>query len=408
MSSDFKTKHVILVPDGTADFPIPEIDNRTPLEAASTPNMDSIANNGVIGLARTVPAGMDPGSDVANLSILGFSPKECYSGRAPLEAASMGVGLKDSDLAFRLNLVTLSENYTIMRDHSSDHITSQEAEELIRSLEPLAESMGFRLFPGVSYRHLLVWGQGPDSVETYPPHDFLGLPVDSKLPAGFGSQALLKFIIASWKHLEENPVNELRIRRGQGPANSVWPWGQGRRPKMVPHTEKYGIKGTVISAVDLLRGIGKLAGLDAASNPEWTGYLDTNYQSKVDTALGALKDQDLVFVHVEAPDETGHGGKLDLKIKAIEDFDAKVCGPMLQGLSDYEHWRILLLPDHYTPLSLRTHSSEPIPFALADSDDFNAVKEGPGYSEPTAKKSGLMIDNAYELFEILLGRKSLG
>ncbi len=408
MSSDFKTKHVILVPDGAADFPIPEIENKTPLEAALTPNMDRIANSGVIGLARTVPTGMDPGSDVANLSILGFSPNECYSGRAPLEAASMGVDLKDTDLALRLNMVTLNENYTIMRDHSSDHISSQEAEELIHSLEPLAGSMGFRLFPGVSYRHLLVWGRGPDSIETHPPHDFLGLPVDNKLPSGDGSQMLLKFIIASWKLLEVHPVNELRIRRGQGPANSVWPWGQGRRPKMVPHTEKFGITGTVISAVDLLRGIGKLAGLKAASNPEWTGYLDTNYQSKVDTALEALKDQDLVFLHVEAPDETGHGGKLDLKIKAIEDFDAKVCGPMLEGLSDYEHWRILLLPDHYTPLSLRTHSSEPTPFALLDSNDFSNTKEGPGYSERIANQSGLILDNAHELFEILLGRKSLG
>jgi 2,3-bisphosphoglycerate-independent phosphoglycerate mutase len=407
MSSDSKTRYLILVPDGAADFPIPELDNMTPLGAANTPNMDKLANSGRIGLARTIPQGMDPGSDVANLSIIGFSPKEVYTGRAPLEAASMGVELSETDLAFRLNLVTLNDNYTTMKDHSADHITTQESRELVRDLSRLAARAGFDLFPGVSYRHLLVWPKGPDRLSTFPPHDFPGLPIDARFPKGSGSDALLRFIVGSWKILESHPVNEFRMRRGQGPANSVWPWGQGRKPEMVTHTVRFGITGSVISAVDLLRGIGRLAGLEAKESPDWTGYLDTNYASKVQAALEALETQDLAFIHVEAPDETGHGGKLDLKIKAIEDFDAQICGPALTGMARYPNWRVLLMPDHYTPISLRTHSPEPVPFAITDSESFNESKEGPGFNERAAKDSGLMIEKSHELIEVLLGRRDM-
>jgi 2,3-bisphosphoglycerate-independent phosphoglycerate mutase len=360
-----------------------------------------------MGVGRTIPEGMDPGSDVANLSIMGFDPLEVYTGRAPLEAASMGVELAADDLAFRLNLVTLAENYTVMKDHSSDHITTKESSELIDSLKPLAGNMGFRLFPGVSYRHLLVWDKGPDSLFTVPPHDFPGHALDTRLPRGSGSDALLRFIIGSWKILETHPVNELRMRRHQGPANSVWPWGQGKKPNMTTLTERFGITGTMISAVDLLRGIGKLAGLQAIERSDWTGYLDTNYASKVGDALEALKEQDLAFIHVEAPDETGHGGKIDLKMKAIEDFDSKICGPALEGLSEFPNWRILLMPDHYTPISLRTHSPAPVPFLVADSETFKTDSKGPGYSERSADETGLFIENAHELIEILLGRKTL-
>jgi 2,3-bisphosphoglycerate-independent phosphoglycerate mutase len=404
MSSASETKYLILVPDGMADTPLPELEGATPLETANTPWMDKMASAGKIGLARTVPDGMEPGSDVANLSLMGYSPAEVYTGRAPFEAASMGVTLRQEDLAFRLNLVTLERNYTMMADHSADHISTQEAHEIAQSLAIAAEELGLLLVPGVSYRNLVVWPDGPDGLVTYPPHDIPGEDIARYLPTGPGSDVLLRLIIKSWKILEEHPVNQRRLKRCQGPANSVWPWGQGRPPKMRTLRDRFGISGSVVAAVDLVRGIGKYAGLEIVQVQGATGYLDTNYVGKANAALESLRTKDFVFLHVEAPDEAAHSGQLDLKIKAIEDFDEKIVGPVLEGLQEFPKWRVLLTPDHRTPLATRTHSLDPVPFALLDSAQWNAKKDETtrGFSEKAAESADWFVEDASKLIEILL------
>jgi len=409
MSSDSETKYVILVPDGMADALIPELDGGTPLEAARTPWMDRMSAAGTIGLARTVPEGMGPGSDVANLSIMGYSPALVYTGRAPFEAASMGVVLEENDLAFRLNLVTLERNYNVMSDHSADHISTPEAHELAAFLTPAVESFGMTLVPGVSYRNLLVWTDGPEGCVTHAPHDFPGEPIAQRFPSGPGADVLLRLIIRSWKLLENHPVNQRRIKRCQGPANSVWPWGQGRPPRIKTYREKFGITGAVVAAVDLVRGIGKYAGLDIIDVPGATGYLDTNYQGKVEAAMAALKERDFAFLHVEAPDEAGHSGQRDLKVKAIEDFDEKVVGPVLKGLEAFPRWRVLLIPDHQTPTATRVHSAEPVPFVMLDSGMWNPDAEEPdkGFSEHAALATGRMVEEASRMVEFLLEKEKL-
>jgi 2,3-bisphosphoglycerate-independent phosphoglycerate mutase len=404
MSSVSDTKYLILVPDGMADLPVPELNGATPLKAAKTPWMDKMSATGKIGLARTVPEGMEPGSDVANLSIMGYSPSGVYTGRAPFEAASMGVNLRGNDLAFRLNLVTLERNYTLMADHSADHISTPEAHEIAQSLAFEAEELGLALVPGVSYRNLLVWKDGPDGVVTHAPHDIPGEDIAKFLPTGPGSDVLLRLIIKSWKILEEHPVNQRRLKRCQGPANSVWPWGQGRPPKMRTLKERFGISGAVVAAVDLVRGIGKYAGLEIVQVPGATGYLDTNYEGKAHAALESLKDRDFVFLHVEAPDEAAHSGQLDLKIKAIEDFDEKIVGPVLAGLREFPKWRVLLMPDHRTPISMRTHSADPVPFVLLDSGDWDPAGEvsGVAFDEQAAEASDWLVEDASKLMDMLL------
>lgn len=408
MSSDSKTKYLILVPDGMADPFEGEESLATPLATAKTPWMDKMAATGVVGLARTVPEGMDPGSDVANLSIMGYSPKEVYTGRAPFEAASMGVGLGRNDVAFRLNLVTLERNYTIMSDHSADHISTPEAKEIVASLAPMIEGLGLHLVAGISYRHLLVWSDGPAGCTTYPPHDFLGRSVDAHLPSGPGSNVLVRMIVKSWKLLEQHPVNLQRLKRAQKPANSVWPWGQGTPPRIRTLGDRFGVTGATVAAVDLVKGIGEYAGLTAIEVPGATGYLDTNYQGKVESALDVLKDKDFVFLHVEAPDEAGHSGQKDLKIRAIEDFDEKVAGPILEGLKTFERWRILLMPDHQTPVGTRIHSSDPVPFILLDSSQWDPAKEAArSFTEQAAHATGTFVPDAAKLIEVLFEQEQL-
>jgi 2,3-bisphosphoglycerate-independent phosphoglycerate mutase len=405
MSLDYKTKYLIMVPDGLADHYDPALENGTPLMAARTPWMDKMASAGVVGLTRTVPEGMHPGSDVANLSIMGYSPAEVYTGRAPFEAASMGVGLGPNDLAFRLNLVTLERNYTIMADHSADHIPSSEAGEIVASIAPVVESLGLQIVAGVSYRNLLVWTNGPDGCITHAPHDFPGQPVHPRFPSGPGADVLLQIIIKSWRILEKHPVNQRRIKRCQGPANSVWPWGQGKPPRIRTWKERFGVTGAVVAAVDLVRGIGAYAGLESIDIPGATGYLDTNYEGKVNAALHALKEKDVVFLHVEAPDEAGHSGQRDLKIKAIEDWDEKVAGPILRGLQAFDRWRILLMPDHRTPVMTRMHSAEPVPFILLDSREWDPQQEiMRPFNEQIAESSGQMVQDASKMIDMLLER----
>lgn len=409
MSSDSKTKYLILVPDGMADSCDENGGQLTCLAEAKTPWMDRMAATGVIGLTATIPDDMAPASDVANLSIMGYNPREVYSGRAPLEAASMGVLLRQSDLAFRLNLVTLDRNFTVMADHSADHISTPESRELIGTLGPEIEALGFSVTPGVSYRHLLIWENGPDGLVTHPPHDFPGLPIAPNLPTGPGADKLIRLIIKSWKVLDKHPVNLRRSKRGQGPANSVWPWGQGKPPALKTLTERFGINGSVVAAVDLIKGLGKYAGLEIINVQGATGYLDTNYHGKAQATIEALKHKDLVFLHVEAPDEAGHSGQKELKIKAIEDFDEKIIAPVMDGLKQFDSWKILIMPDHQTPVTSRIHERGKVPFLMLDSAAWaeSSGEPGSGFTEKSATSSGKVVPEASKMIEILLGREKI-
>ena len=409
MSSDSKTKYLILVPDGMADSCDEGCNPATCLAESKTPWMDRMAGAGVIGLTSTIPEGMAPASDVANLSILGYNPREVYSGRAPLEAASMGVLLRQRDLAFRLNLVTLDRNFTVMADHSADHISTPEARELIGTLGPDIEALGFSVTPGVSYRHLLIWENGPDNLITHPPHDFPGQPIAPNLPKGPGADKLIRLIIKSWKILERHPVNLRRVKRCQGPANSVWPWGQGKPPALKTLQERFGVTGSVVAAVDLIKGLGKYAGLEIINVQGATGYLDTNYHGKAQATIDALKHKDMVFLHVEAPDEAGHSGQKELKIKAIEDFDEKILSPVIEGLKQFDSWKILIMPDHQTPVETRVHEKGMVPFLILDSEAWNKFSGEPGvkFSEQAAKSTGKIVPEASKMIEILLGRENI-
>jgi 2,3-bisphosphoglycerate-independent phosphoglycerate mutase len=395
-------KYVILVGDGMGDYPVAELGGRTPLEAAATPNLDLLASRGELGCARTIPPGMEPGSDIANLAIMGYDPARYHTGRAPLEAAALGVALGPQEVAFRCNLVTLRPegDRLFMEDYSAGHISSDAARELIGALEAALGREGRHFFPGVSYRHLLVWAAGQASWRTFPPHDWTGKEV-GHLMAG-EAQALWELVRASWPILADQEVNRRRLAAGERPATSIWLWGQGRPPQLPTLQERYGLAGAVISAVDLIRGIGRYAGLKAILVPGATGFLDTNYAGKVAAALEALKDVDLVFVHVEAPDEAGHSGELALKLRAIEDFDAQVVGPLLAGLPALGAHRVLALCDHLTPIAVRTHTPEPVPFVLFDSRSSRNLDRP--YSEAAARAAGLLLEQGADLLPRLLER----
>jgi len=395
-------KYVILVGDGMGDYPVPELAGKTPLEAARTPHLDELARQGELGLARTIPPGKEPGSDIANLAIMGYDPARYHTGRAPLEAAALGVDLGPNEVAFRCNLVTLRHEDAglIMEDYSAGHISSDEAKELIAALQAALGRDGRRFYPGVSYRHLLVWTQGDAAWRTYPPHDWTGKEVGHLM--GGEARSLWDLVRATWPVLQDHPVNRSRLAAGKKPATSIWLWGQGRPPQMPTLKERFGLTGAVISAVDLIRGIGKYAGLTPILVPGATGFLDTNYAGKVEAALGALQEMDLVFVHVEAPDEAGHSGELSLKLQAIEDFDAQVVGPMRAGLDKLGDYRLLVLCDHLTPLAVRTHTPEPVPYVLYDSRTPGNQRRP--YSEAAAQAAGLLLEQGADLLPRLLQR----
>ena len=399
-------KYIVIVGDGMADRPLEELGGKTPLQKAVTPNMDRLAATSSLGRVRTVPVGMHPGSDVANLSILGYDPAEYYSGRAPLEAASIGVALGNNDVAFRCNLVTLKYNRertkAVMEDYSSGHISSDEAAELIKEVSSQLGTETISFYPGVSYRHLMVWADGSTDIECVPPHDMLGKEVVDYLPVGRGEEVIRKIMMDSVDILESHPVNRSRVKAGKNPGNSVWLWGQGRRPQMPTFLEKYGISGALVSAVDLTKGLGIYAGFEILKVPGMTGYLDTNYQGKAAATIEALKRVDFVYLHVEAPDEAGHSGNCKDKIQAIEDFDRYIVGSVLEGMKAFPEYRILVLPDHATPVELRTHSAEPVPFMLFDSRALknNAVS---AYDETiTQRDDGMVFEEGYKLMDYFI------
>ena len=393
---------MVLLGDGMADYPVAELGGKTPLQAARTPHLDRLCQQGKLGLVRTVPPGLPPGSDVANLSIFGYDPALHFTGRAPLEAAAMGVKLGPDDVAFRCNLLTISRRgeKEFMDDFSAGHISSQEARQIIAGIEKALGSHEFNFYPGVSYRHLLVWRNGGRSLSltTTPPHDITGKPIAEYLPRGEGQEGICGMMEEARQLLQNHPVNEARQKAGKKPANAIWLWGQGKAPSLLPITKRFSLEGSVISAVDLMKGIGFYAGLEIVNVPGATGYLDTNYAGKAEYALREISKKGFVYVHVEAPDEASHNGNLKDKIQAIEDFDGKIVGPIWHGLQAYENFRLLVLPDHPTPLVLKTHSSEPVPFVVFSSEDGGrALKKERFFDELSAQKAGLLIEKGHEL-----------
>lgn len=400
-----RTKYLVLVGDGMADYPIEELGGKTPLEVANTPNMDLIASCR-IGCVKTIPDDMEPGSDVANLALMGYDPSVYHTGRSPLEAASMGVKLGENDVAFRMNLVTLdrrSYNEIIMVSHSSGDITTEESSEIIRDLKKFIEIRGTTIYPGVAYRHLLVWKNGPEDALTIPPHDVLDQNMAEYLHSS--GNPVVEMIQDSWESLEYHPVNNKRKKALLKEANSIWLWGQGKAPALPAFRNIYGLEGGVISAVDLIKGIGKYAGLTSIHVDGATGYLDTNYRGKAEGAIEGLKNMDFVFVHVEAPDEAGHNGNYKEKIQAIESFDREVVGVALEGLKDFDDYRIMVVSDHYTPVIKKTHTSEPAPFAWAGREELEKVQKTLGFTEKYAAGSSLLIAPGHRLMEEFLGVK---
>ena len=398
-------KYIILLGDGMSDEPIAELGGKTPLEVAKTPNMDSLSQLGKIGLAATVPEGYPPGSDVANLSVFGYNPADCYSGRSPLEAASMGIELEPADVAFRMNFVWLEAHYgkLYMVDFSAGHISTEEAGLLVETLQDELGGDEFNFYPGVSYRHLMVWKNGKDQLTFTPPHDISTYSIEDHLPQGEGAHVLQDLANSAQMLLNSHSVNNQRVAEQKLPANSVWFWGHGRKPVMKTYQQLYGLTGAVISAVDLIRGIGVNAGLDIIEVPGATGYLDTNYRGKAEYAIESLKNTDFVYVHVEAPDEAGHGGLLKEKIEAIESFDRDVVGTILENISEIGDCRILITPDHPTPVEKRTHTSDPVPYILFDSRQ-NTDSQAKVYSEAEAKRCGEVVPG-HQLLSMLMDHR---
>ncbi len=406
-------KYIILLGDGMADRPHVDLGGKTCLQAARTPNMDLLASRGQVGMVQTVPEGFPPGSDVANLTVMGYDPRKYYSGRSPLEAASIGVELGADDVAFRCNLVTLRltggkssgsgrGRRAVMEDFSAGHITTQEARILIEEIDSKLGSEHLRFYPGVSYRHLMVWKCGKDKIECTPPHDIQDKDVLDYLPRGEGDDVINALMEASTELLLAHPVNKARQESGKRMANSIWLWGQGKRPSMPTFREKFGIEGSMISAVDLTKGIGIYAGFEVINVPGATGWLDTNYVGKAEHALFSLKTKDIVYVHVEAPDEAGHTGDLKNKLKAIEDFDEFVVGNIIHGMKQFDEYRIMVLPDHPTPIEIRTHSNDPVPFIIYDNTR-ERQGEPISYDEQIAgRKDVLFVSEGHTLMELFL------
>jgi 2,3-bisphosphoglycerate-independent phosphoglycerate mutase len=385
-----------------ADYPLKELNDRTPLEAARTPNMDFIARHGTLGRVKTIPDKMAPGSDVANISIFGYNPKEVYTGRGPLEAVNLGIELGEGDVAFRCNLVTVSQDK--LTDYSSGHISSSEAEILIKAIDKNLGTDKIKFYHGVSYRHLALFkggaAQGLENIQCKPPHDISGQEVAKNLPRGENADILIDLMQKSRAVLENHEINLVRIDLKENPANMIWLWGQGRKPAMQKFIDKYGLTGSVISAVDLIKGLGRTVGLEVINVLGATGYYDTDYEGKAKAALKSLKTKDFVFVHVEAPDEAGHNGDLREKITAIERFDQLVVGTILEGFKRNNNFRILVMPDHPTPVALKTHTADIVCFGMLG----KGIPEGnfAKYSEKESEKSSLSFDKGYELMDYFI------
>lgn len=393
-------KYIVVVPDGMADYPIARIGNKTPLEAARTPNMDFLAQQGMVGLVQTIPDGMKPGSDIGNMALLGYDPRSCHTGRAPLEAANQNIILADDEVAFRCNLITVADHKMI--DYSAGHISTKEAAILIEALNREIIQEGIKFYPGKSYRHLLiVKGNRVKEymqIKTHPPHDIIDWDIRNFLPGKAPAAEMLLMLMEKSKTIfAQHSVNQVRADLKEHPATMIWLWGQGVRPNLPPFEQKFGVRGGIISAVDLVNGIGRLAGLEVIDVPGITGYYDTNYLGKAQYALESLKKNDFVYVHIEAPDEAGHNGDLDAKISCIERIDRETIGTILNYFGQYEDVRILVLPDHPTPVELRTHTSDPVCFVMYGKDVIPDATAR--LTEPLAKGKGLKFASGEALLK---------
>jgi len=397
MAESTPTKYILLVPDGMADRPSAQLDGKTPMQVARKPNMDHLAAEGRVGAVKTIPDGMDPGSDVAAMSLLGYDPRKYYTGRGPIEAVSLEIPLNKEDVAFRCNLV--SSDGTVMVDYSGGHVSTDEARELITLLDEKLGTPRIQFYPGVSYRHIMVWRDGSEDVKTEPPHNIIGKPIEEYLPIGDGEDMLRTLIFDSLEILDDHPINRRRRDEGQNPANMIWPWGQGRALNLPKFLFKTGHTGSVVAAVDLVKGMGRAAGLSVVEVPGATGYLDTDFEGKARAALEALKNRDFVLVHIEAPDEAGHLGDVEKKIEAIENVDKRCLGVMLEGLRDVERFRILVAPDHVTPIEIRTHASDPVPFALYSS--FEPAGTSLPFDERAVEETKLTVEEGHRLIDLL-------
>lgn len=388
-------KYIILLADGMGDIPVDELGGKTPLEAANTPNMDAMSKKSECGMVIPCVKGFPVGSEVGNLSMLGNDPNEYFTGRAAMEAANMGIKLGPKDVAFRCNLVMVKDGK--MFDYSSGHITTEEAKVLIKMLDKKLGSDECRFYPGKSYRHIMVM-KGGESVKAVPPHDITGQDIEEHMPKGAKSEVLIQLMRDSQYLLDGHEVNMKRRAEGKNTANMIWLWGQGKRLELPQFKDKYGLKGAVISAVDLVNGIGKSMGLEVVSVPGVTGFIDTNYGGKADYALKALKKKEFVYVHVEATDEMGHNGDIKGKILAIEKFDSMIVGKIAEGMKDFGEYRIMITSDHATPVKVGTHTMDPVPFMIYDSKN-EKIGLTAGYCEKSAGKTGINYDKGWALFE---------
>lgn len=400
-------KYLVLIPDGMADEKIEKIGNRTPMEAAKKPMMDALAKTALVGTVSNVPEGMVPESDTANMAILSFNPRVYSKGRSPLEAVSMGIEMQPDETAYRCNVVTLTDNGEdyddkIILDHSADEISTPEAAELIAALQEKLGNDVRKFYPGISYRHCLIWKNGNDQYPFMRPHDILGKRIGEYLPkAENGGEEFYRLMRESFEILNHHPVNEARRARGLKPANSAWLWSPGKKPQLPNFREKWGLKGAVISAVDLIKGIGLCAGMRSIDVPGATGNVHTNYKGKADAAVAAFREgYDYVYVHVEAPDECGHRAELENKILSVEKIDAEILKPVYDYLvSTGEPFRVMVLPDHPTPIRLRTHTIDPVPFFIYSS---NQPKSGVStFNEETAAQKSFYLPCGYRLMDLL-------
>ena len=415
-------KHVVFLGDGMADLPVAQLQNRTPLDCAAKPNMDRMAAEGLAGMVRTVPEGLQPGSDTANLSVMGYDPLKYYTGRSPLEAISMSIDLAPEDVTFRCNLVTLSKDMQavsssqaadfssqVMEDYSAGEIASDEAARLIEVINEHFSDDAWRFYPGKSYRHCLVWKNGSTDMTLIPPHDILTRAIGPYLPTGRHAKPILDMMVQAQSFLPDQPVNQARIRRNLNPANAIWIWGQGVRPDLPDLSGQYQLNGSVITAVDLVRGIGICAGLKVVDVPGATGTIDTNFAGKADAAIRELRSgRNYIYLHIEAPDECGHHAQVNEKIRSIELIDERVIGPVWRYLETQraqtgEDYRLMVLPDHPTPVALRTHTSDPVPFACFSSDGRD-YRPAVAYDEHHCAQTGLFIPQGFELLERLTRR----
>ena len=404
-------KYIIFLGDGMADLPVPQLSGRTPLMAASKPHMDRIAQQGLAGLVTTVPAGLAPGSDTANMSVMGYDPKKYYTGRSPLEAISMSIDMQPGDVAFRCNLVTLSDDPDFMKktmiDYSSDEIGSDEAARLIEVLNQQFADEAIRFYPGKSYRHCMIWKNGPLDLGLVPPHDILTQPIGDYLPVGTQAARITDLMKQSNTLLPDHPVNKARVKRRLKPGNTAWIWGQGTRPELPILADRYQVRGSVISAVDLVNGLGICAGLHVVDVPGATGNIHTNFEGKAQAAIDEFRrGQDYVYLHVEAPDECGHRAEIANKVKSIELIDHFIVGPVWDYLERQrkktgEDYRVMVLPDHPTPLSLRTHTSDPVPFAIYSSDKRDS-NPATAYDERSCEQTGYRVDHGHLLLEKMI------